>query len=792
MDTPRGISRQPVSPSLDFNKLRKEALTYVQALSSNEWTDYNLHDPGVTILETLCYSLTDLAYRTDFLHESFTGAHELPQHAKHFFTGKQLKESAPFTKLDFERYIERTHPDVLYAWVEEEPLFSQGNIVLGGYEVTIMFAHHPSYGNLNTDRIRMTAETGDILDIILFDESNERINWKNIKKVVGCKWDTEASDNFVVFEVHNCQVALLLEVIYQNRTQADSIFVKARVSFSKITRTGKKKFDVESQKGAVVKQLESEQFLRAIEELLVKETQKDIMITILKKSLLSCRNLCEDFVSIRVANEQEVRIDVEIMLNDFAPPASDLLIRIFQVLDDFLLRLVFDSKEHYSNKKSVLYGSNIIEEIMKLEGIAGVRILSMNLYIDGVPTVSLKDALAFECIQLQRFSEFAPKMSVDKSTITFLRADMKEEAELSGEANAYQNHPMASRMSEDMIPEPPSEVADLPSGLFDYHSIQNDFPLAYRLQEPFTKDTESDIAEVKRKQFKGYLLFFEKMIVEYLQSLKGFHELLSVNQDAETHHDEFETLRKILPDIDQLNLIDEPTWQEWRASHRDELSEVRRKHKILDHLLARYASPFMPLPVGNPDAEQLKKILQEKVSLLRNIPEITRDRGLGLPLGVDDDIWDSEGLLSGFQKRVYRLLGIDESFMKHLRHSEGKSKEPTGFYIVEHILLVTKDNRNIIYKKFNSAATILYDYIMHMSREYSAHPPYSFQLTIVLPNWYPAWRNRKGSIEKKIRAEIPAHILPYFHWLNKKNMSDFETCYEDWLKALIQLHDYPR
>ena len=38
----------------------------VQKYSGSKWTDYNYHDPGVTILEQLCYALTDLGYRANF------------------------------------------------------------------------------------------------------------------------------------------------------------------------------------------------------------------------------------------------------------------------------------------------------------------------------------------------------------------------------------------------------------------------------------------------------------------------------------------------------------------------------------------------------------------------------------------------------------------------------------------------------------------------------------------------------------------------------------------------------
>lgn len=54
------------SDELDFENLRSFAIDLVQKYSGSIWTDYNLHDPGVTILEALCFALTDLVYRTSF------------------------------------------------------------------------------------------------------------------------------------------------------------------------------------------------------------------------------------------------------------------------------------------------------------------------------------------------------------------------------------------------------------------------------------------------------------------------------------------------------------------------------------------------------------------------------------------------------------------------------------------------------------------------------------------------------------------------------------------------------
>lgn len=59
----------PIGPfehlALDYAALRAEGLRLLGRLGGQQWTDFNAHDPGVTILEQLCYALTDLAYRAN-------------------------------------------------------------------------------------------------------------------------------------------------------------------------------------------------------------------------------------------------------------------------------------------------------------------------------------------------------------------------------------------------------------------------------------------------------------------------------------------------------------------------------------------------------------------------------------------------------------------------------------------------------------------------------------------------------------------------------------------------------
>jgi hypothetical protein len=78
---PSKVVRQKVGKrrdpdGLDFAGLREASITLAQQLSGKIWTDYNLHDPGVTILEQMCFGLSELAYQSGL----GVGAHLSDQH----------------------------------------------------------------------------------------------------------------------------------------------------------------------------------------------------------------------------------------------------------------------------------------------------------------------------------------------------------------------------------------------------------------------------------------------------------------------------------------------------------------------------------------------------------------------------------------------------------------------------------------------------------------------------------------------------------------------------------------
>lgn len=91
----------------DFDQLRDQMIDEAQKLSGHEWTDFNLHDPGVTIIEQLCYALTDINARSgnsvpDLLTDE-NGHLDLKRHA--LFSPATALTCRPVTLADYQEYF---------------------------------------------------------------------------------------------------------------------------------------------------------------------------------------------------------------------------------------------------------------------------------------------------------------------------------------------------------------------------------------------------------------------------------------------------------------------------------------------------------------------------------------------------------------------------------------------------------------------------------------------------------------------------------------------------------------
>ena len=91
---------------LDIDFLKERGISFIQEMSGNKWTDFNLHDPGVTILEIICLAINELGYRSD--HD----IHELirvdTQKIDSFVESSDITTISPYTNNDICKYLLKT------------------------------------------------------------------------------------------------------------------------------------------------------------------------------------------------------------------------------------------------------------------------------------------------------------------------------------------------------------------------------------------------------------------------------------------------------------------------------------------------------------------------------------------------------------------------------------------------------------------------------------------------------------------------------------------------------------
>ena len=109
MDYPNTLNTDNYSSkSQRFDDLFQEGISFIQNLSGEKWTDYNYHDPGITILEQLCFAITDLGYKSNFSIEDLLmlGVDDFDFESKNLFIPpNKIFSSNPCTFNDYRRLI---------------------------------------------------------------------------------------------------------------------------------------------------------------------------------------------------------------------------------------------------------------------------------------------------------------------------------------------------------------------------------------------------------------------------------------------------------------------------------------------------------------------------------------------------------------------------------------------------------------------------------------------------------------------------------------------------------------
>ncbi|MEM9596687.1 MAG: hypothetical protein AAGD06_20630 [Acidobacteriota bacterium] len=111
---------ETLPPGLDYALLKEEGTALLQQLSGSIWTDYNESDPGVTVLEQLCYALTELSYRAEIpLADLLTrrGSRRIDPNRQALFPARRILPCNPVTADDYRKLLIDRLPEVANAWL---------------------------------------------------------------------------------------------------------------------------------------------------------------------------------------------------------------------------------------------------------------------------------------------------------------------------------------------------------------------------------------------------------------------------------------------------------------------------------------------------------------------------------------------------------------------------------------------------------------------------------------------------------------------------------------------------
>lgn len=624
----------PDLKSQDFEFLRGEGMALIQGIAANTWSDHNLHDPGITLWEAICYALTETGLRAGMDIKDLI-ASSAPYYEAEFFTAAQVLPSAPVKSSDFQKLL-ISHPLINSAWVF--PLTAQPS---GRLSVLLEFTDD----ELNSSQFVRTYTPQQYIVEIAFphwDEADIKplqedviFQLVNFNGLPGDEWNKIAGGESyfarasITYQppVGGPQVMHVWIVANILTTMQDPV-VEAPIILQDILTEISTLGDNSPADQTILKQL-NRRVTRAYESM-----------RIVRRFLSPYRNLCEDLAEFNAVRLQEISIAGSLEVNSgvnieellaeiyykiyrFISPVilfSDLDDQLEQALtadavfDGPLMNSGFLSDSVLGNQeiRTVLYASDLLRIIYQLRNvdetdvkrrenvnsrkIIALRNLSMSNFLDNRPI----SKGARDCLQLVNSKNHIPRLSVAKSNLTIYRngIEVAYDRDLVSEL-------LKIKLSNDVqeVFQPQLDLA-IPVGeaypVKEFYPIQNDLPVIYGVGEPGLPERAGEIRIAKARQLKGYMFLFEQMHAGSLAQLSAFNAFFSADPsiDRTLFQQPVYDIPDIAPLYKQFDPNDPAWWTNFKNNDtnpyvkvlREEVETpdqfLSRRNTTLDHLLA--------------------------------------------------------------------------------------------------------------------------------------------------------------------------------------------------------------
>ncbi|MEP6514285.1 MAG: hypothetical protein ABJA79_10465, partial [Parafilimonas sp.] len=312
------------------------------------------------------------------------------------------------------------------------------------------------------------------------------------------------------------------------------------------------------------------------------KTEHDEIIYKIKCALMHHRNLCEDFIDVKVlcrtdiglcadielepdANGEEVYLKIaEAMRNFFSPSPKfytlPQLLEKGKPVEEIFAGRPYNLKESYGfvdteefeqiKLRREIHFSDVYHALLDVEGVKNVRRFAWKEC----------DALTWETTRWKFIlpENHIPQFNTKCSSFTFSKYGLavqvnQKKYESFMEMNFSSNGKILYKQPS------PNLDAEIPkgiyrSGLADYYSIQNEFPHVYGIGEGDLATDASDDRTAKALQLQGFLLFFDQLLANYLTQLKNIRSLfaLSSSKNETDNHTYFISQLHTVPQLQKL------------------------------------------------------------------------------------------------------------------------------------------------------------------------------------------------------------------------------------------------
>ena len=544
------LSASALSEELDYSGLLRESLSVIQGLAGQQWANLNASDPGYTILEQLCYVLTELGYRAGLPVPTLLAAgnaNTLPLSAHGLYSAPDLFPSAALSIADQRRMLLDRCTEIANVWFE---------LVTPGRDA-------------NSARTPSRSTSGLYRLVVLPNDANQWYASSGkpsavsepliVKSVQSCYASNrnlcEDVDCIDVLKPHSLEIEslrLLLE------PQADPDLVLANVLY---------------QAGLYLNPEPRRQSLQQrLDSLPVGES-------LLSGVLLSKGFIADDQLAARPRQLDLARLGQLISAIDGVIELEDI---------DF-------------SPGSIPCDSGPSDVTTIPEGFYFRLSLSLESRLSAVVLLKNSGQVAYNPARVTRL--LANLWRLHRQTY-----DTRAEAEV------LYDFPVAAG-----------------GDLVSYTSLLQQFPAAYQLNGSDSDAAESSTAIAKRRQLKAYLMIFDQFMADALAQLGSLSQLFSL-QSAGGQTWQTRSLATV-PGCDASLLI---------ANYDNACESLRqrqdggllRQSAVLNFLLSlsgqsltvglsRGVSPAC-VQFGSPAVVEAQRLL------LRNLPELSRDRGLGM------------------------------------------------------------------------------------------------------------------------------------------------------------------